>query len=168
MLTQRIIWHLNLSSPIFFSTWLHHVTSLTLLNQQSSINLTSFYDSTIFWVIWHSTWRLPFTLSIFPPLPPSSCYWVELIIILKSSKPNRSASPFKKRSSYLLIKAMAGPYACRNLYQNFPLGGENELTKSTPRAPTESSNIYTPTPATLRAPNPAPAPAPPFNNELFQ
>ena len=39
---------------------------------------------------------------------------------------------------------MAEPYTCRSPCHNLPPGGEDELVKGLPRAPTKDSNTFTP------------------------
>ena len=72
----------------------------------------------------------------------------------ESSKPNGSASPFRKKNrktfSYLgaLVRAihftitMAGPHACRNSYQNPPPANEDELASAALGALTNDSGTF--------------------------
>ena len=59
---------------------------------------------------------------------------------------------------------MAEPRTRRSSHRNPPLGGEDELARGPPGAPTEDSNTPTHFPAVSRAPTPAP----PSINELFK
>ena len=55
---------------------------------------------------------------------------------------------------------MAGPRIRRSLWRNPPPGGEDELVRSPPGAPTKGSNTPTPSPPVSWAQTPADAPAP--------
>ena len=65
---------------------------------------------------------------------------------------------------------MAGPRTCPSPRHNPLQGGKDELAEGPPGAPTEGSNIPTPSLAVFRTltPVPVPAPAPPSTNELFK
>ena len=87
----------------------------------------------------------------------------------KSSKPNGSVSPFRKkiektfsylwalvRATYFVI-AMARPCACRSFRRNSPPAGKYELVEAAPGAPTNDSGTLSHTPTISRVPTPAPA-----------
>ena len=127
-------------------------------------------------IMWHITWLPLFTLSIFLP--------VQLVVLLswadynfKSFKPNKSASLFKRRSSYLFNAAnIAGPCICQRFCRNPLSTGKDELAGIALGAPTNSSNTSTLTPAVSyafipvgsRTPTLAFALALSSNNELFK
>ena len=71
----------------------------------------------------------------------------------KSSKPNKSASPFRRKDlatfkSYCPANSMAQFSTCCSLYQN-PHNGKDKLAGGTP---TEGSNRCTPAPSATHAP----------------
>ena len=96
---------------------------------------------------------LPFTLSISPPVHPSSIVLSWANYNSKNSKLNGSASLFgRKRRLPLESTHPANQMACPRTRCNPPPAGKDELAR---RTLFEGSGIPTPTPAASRAPTPA-------------
>ena len=113
----------------------------------------------ILWVTWHSTWFIPFTLSILP---------LKLVVITKLSwlqfqklQTQRVSQPVRKKKFSPLNQAMAGPRIRRNPRRNPPPGGEDEFAGGPSGAPTKGSNTHTPSPPVSWAQTPADAQVPP-------
>ena len=166
MITYLDTWPLHMTLLSLNSTYggesITHIFSISLKAQlfgaSKNLGIITWHIRDFFYSHWASLLNQPRVVICWP------------FYNSKSSKPNRSASPFggknRKILSYysLLVKtgyfaiAIAGPRICCIFCKNIPLAGKNELAKAVPGAPTNDNVTLSQTPAVSRISTPALAP----------